>query len=300
VGLDDLLPHRREALLWRYALELDYHGVDDLVSQCVGTSCERRWVLPAKAGQQVAVLGDDGRYHLLRNGVPTCGGRPRADDPVDVVRHKQWCHWWTDDVRYRIQPPPDAWGPDGDLVRGRLRERVASWVVRLTDTVAAPGLVPVRSRCRDDLNVQSRWPGYQGRDNVLGRLRARLVREFGPRCSTCRELWGTHVDHDHFTGRVRGLLCGGCNTHVDGCPHAGGCAFADYLNQPPAARLGLRYQRSLRPAADLGGRVDQKIAALGFDPLYRGPKEEQRRTPHLPPPPPSDPGAWSWVEISLF
>jgi hypothetical protein len=29
--LDDLPPHRRDALLWRYALELDYDGVDDLV-----------------------------------------------------------------------------------------------------------------------------------------------------------------------------------------------------------------------------------------------------------------------------
>src|SRR3954452_22780130 len=202
VGLDDLLPHRREALLWRDALELDYDGVDDLVNRCAGAGCDRPWVSAAKAGQLAAVLGDDGRYHLLRNGVPTCGGRPRADDPVDVVRHKQWCHWWTDGARYRIQPPPGACGPDGDLVEGRLEERVAGWLVTLTDTISAPGLVPVRNRCPDDTNVQSRWPGYHGGSTLLGRLRARLVREFGPRCSTCRAHWGTHVDHDHFTGRV--------------------------------------------------------------------------------------------------
>jgi hypothetical protein len=300
VGLDDFLPHRRDALLWRYAPELDRAGVDALVRHCLTTPCEQRWVLAAKPGQRIAVLGDDGRYHLLLNGVPTCGGKPRADDPVDVVRHKQWCHWWTDGTRYRIQAPAEARGPEGGIVIGVVLERVASWLVTLTDTVEVPGLIPVRARCVDDLNVHSRWPGYRGSGNVLGRLRARLVREFGPYCTTCRQHWGTHVDHDHFTGRVRGLLCAGCNAHVDGCPHSSGCAFADYLNRPPAARLNLRYPRSPGARSDPDGRVEEKIAALGFDPRYRGLKEEQRRAPHPPPPQHSAPIPSDWVEASLF
>jgi hypothetical protein len=287
--------------LWRHALELDYDGVDDLVRHPPTASCDPRWGLPVKPGHQVAVLGDDGRYHLLHNGVPACGGRPRADDPVDLIRHKQWCHWWADGTRYRVQAPASAWAADGGLVNGQFVERVTSWIVRLTETVAIPGLVPVRNRCVDDTNRPSRWPGYQGGENPLGRLRARLVREFGALCAACRRQWGTHVDHDHFTGLVRGLLCAGCNGAIDECPHASGCPFGDYLDHPPAARLNLRYPRSPRAGPDPLARVEQRIAALGFDPLYRGVRHEQSRTPHLPPPPPPlvvNPA--DWQEVSLF
>lgn len=43
----------------------------------------------------------------------------------------------------------------------------------------------------------------------------------GDRCAICRREWGRgwngkgpHIDHCHTTGRVRGLLCGECNTAI--------------------------------------------------------------------------------------
>lgn len=48
-----------------------------------------------------------------------------------------------------------------------------------------------------------------------------LLRAQGSRCAVCAEPHGTtrattlHVDHDHRTGQVRGLLCANCN-HVLG------------------------------------------------------------------------------------
>ena len=48
----------------------------------------------------------------------------------------------------------------------------------------------------------------------------RLVERQGNRCAVCRtskpggrgERW--HIDHDHVTGQVRGLLCGKCNSAI--------------------------------------------------------------------------------------
>ncbi len=46
-----------------------------------------------------------------------------------------------------------------------------------------------------------------------------LMERQGGVCALCRQEWrgwggrtGLHVDHCHRTGRVRGLLCGDCNT----------------------------------------------------------------------------------------
>lgn len=39
----------------------------------------------------------------------------------------------------------------------------------------------------------------------------RLVEAQGGTCALCRERPAQHVDHDHLTGRVRGVLCSCCN-----------------------------------------------------------------------------------------
>lgn len=38
-----------------------------------------------------------------------------------------------------------------------------------------------------------------------------LVIKQGERCAICTQQKSLHVDHDHISGKVRGLLCGSCN-----------------------------------------------------------------------------------------
>ena len=38
-----------------------------------------------------------------------------------------------------------------------------------------------------------------------------LIKQQGGTCAVCRERPAEQVDHDHQSGRVRGVLCGGCN-----------------------------------------------------------------------------------------
>ncbi|WP_203935537.1 endonuclease domain-containing protein [Planosporangium mesophilum] len=294
MGIEDLPVHRREALLWRYALDLDYDGVDDLVREAADIPCRWDWGPDAIAEECVAVVGDDGRYHLVVNGEPQCAVERERGDPAGAVRHGQWCYWWTDGARYRVQAPPGSWGPDG-LICGEQGHLDVSWLVTLTDAVADPALVPVRRRCVDT-TARGHWPGYQGSDTPLGRQRAQLAAALGPRCHACRLRPGTDVDHDHFTGLVRGLLCEHCNSHVDKCVHVSGCPWADYLNDPPAAYLRLRYAKPERVGRDM--QTAARIEYLGFDPLYRGVASRRPRFPvrQLPPPARADGIDMSTVE----
>lgn len=58
-----------------------------------------------------------------------------------------------------------------------------------------------------------------------------MVLEQGGGCALCSAVTATHVDHDHRTGRVRGVLCFNCNNalgHCDDDPMVLEAA-ADYL-----------------------------------------------------------------------
>jgi hypothetical protein len=71
----------------------------------------------------------------------------------------------------------------------------------------------------------------------------KLIEKQGNKCAICRVVFGTekknspHVDHDHSSGWVRGVLCTGCNTGLgnfgDDPNHLTNAA--DYLisNAPP-------------------------------------------------------------------
>jgi hypothetical protein len=260
--------------LWRFGLHLDFDGVDDLVRRLSAQACAvpGTWGVDFTPAGDTARLGDDGRYHLCDQGRPLCASR-RTLDPQHAdkpVPHEQWCHWWTDTQRYRVQAPADAWDPSThELVLGTCGDIRVRWSVRLDEQdVLEPSSVPARLRCRAG-DAATRWPGFSGATTKLGQLTARLVRQLGALCHACGKLHGAVVDHDHFSGLVRGHLCIVCNPRIDFCTHVDECQFATYLNHPPASALGLLYPRSSwerRTELDLA-----RIAHFGFNPLYRGP-----------------------------
>ena len=267
VTLEELPDRRRDALLWRYALTLDYAGVDFEVRARSRRPCGWQWL--EQADERVAVLGDDDRYHLLVDGQPVCvrlspSGRRRLQrNPPAVWRHEQWCHWWTDGTRYLIQAPRDA-------ARGRAGEALGSgsrpvrWSVVLTDDRLDPSQVPTVHRCPIAESFGD-WPLPENPASALGRVRIRLIEVLGSDCHACRRRPGVLVDHDPFTTYVRGLLCRHCNLRVDICPHLRGCPWADYLNDPPAAPLELVYP-SWRKVLGHESTI-RKIQMLGIDPF---------------------------------
>src|SRR5688500_4197381 len=101
VTLDDLPMHRQEALLWRYALELDYDGVDDLVRAADPRPCMSAWVDVDEPRLGPAELGDDGRFHLRVDGELLCALKRRRRDAPGVARHQVNYQWWTDGRSYR-------------------------------------------------------------------------------------------------------------------------------------------------------------------------------------------------------
>jgi Recombination endonuclease VII len=212
--------------------------------------------VPYDEPAMVAVLGDDGRYHLRDGPHMLCG-----DLRGDVVVHGQSCYWWTDRARSLYRTTAPATHPDRD--RGHQFRR-ARWTVRLSRTVMAPESAPHQMRCPTNPGP---WPSYHNPATAIGRIRIQLAAELGRHCHACQRGPAFAVDHDHVTGLVRGMLCRTCNSHIDWCPHLSGCHYADYLNNPPAARLKLTFpqKRGTRlPAFDL-----LRIEHLGINPFER-------------------------------
>ncbi len=100
--------------------------------------------------------------------------------------------------------------------------------------------VPLEQRCA---RAAGRWPAPSTARDARASVRRQLVEAMGSGCATCPDPWATKIDHDHFTGLVRGYLCTSCNTVVDLCPHVSGCRFSDYLGDPPARSLAITYPR---------------------------------------------------------
>jgi hypothetical protein len=49
------------------------------------------------------------------------------------------------------------------------------------------------------------------RYGITGAQADEMIHDQGGRCAICRERPAEHVDHDHVSGAVRGMLCFNCN-----------------------------------------------------------------------------------------
>ncbi|MEU0030719.1 endonuclease domain-containing protein [Streptomyces sp. NPDC006335] len=247
--LDDLPPYRRAKLLWDYA-HFGIYGIEDMIREQAGEPCPLPGV-PVPASPRVAILGSDGRRHLMSDGQLVCSERASKQG----WEHSQHCSW-----RETHQEPAED-------TRGTYQWIESRWLVQLVDEGVPPDSVPVEQRCGGgSYGGFHYWPPPPAKTSVVRRLRAALVNALGPECHLCHALPGAMVDHDYATGLVRGLLCKFCNRVVEECPHVDGCPRADYMTDPPAAHLALRYPPYLWWKPKESTR-QQKIALLGFDPL---------------------------------
>jgi hypothetical protein len=86
------------------------------------------------------------------------------------------------------------------------------------------------------------------------------------RCAVCdipsTDLIGTprhrslHIDHDHASGAIRGLLCNGCNRaigYISNDPRVA-AAMAEYLSRQPVKIENLVIQERARRAAETSGQ----------------------------------------------
>lgn len=239
-GLRSWPRHRREVLLWRLA-GMTYAEVDAYVRDGSTRECRWRWHQQHTA-DTMALPGDDGRYHLVRDETVLCTGlnginRECHRRDTDTVPHHRHCEWWYDGSRYRLTPPR---GTTSEQLREYGGSREVDWDVRFVKTPVDPSTVPPLQRCVY-VGSRSDWPPYASTDTQIGQIRQTLTEFGGHQCHACGLRIGILVDHNHLTGMVRGLLCHHCNAWIDKCPHLDGCPWADYLNDPPATNLHLRY-----------------------------------------------------------
>jgi hypothetical protein len=95
-------------------------------------------------------------------------------------------------------------------------------------------------------NFPCRSPAARRKEHIKGRYGLTIEQwqamfdAQGRKCAICRRTdsgWkrGWHTDHDHETGRLRGILCHLCNRTLGNYGPSRFQAFIDYLTRPPLA-----------------------------------------------------------------
>lgn len=222
--------HRREAFLWRYR-QVDRARLDAAVRASHRRPCH----IPTddRISGLDAALDESNTWHLRRDGMLLCAHFTRVEDPPGPTAARQDLDATL--IKMRATSPESKY---------RAAIGTDQWIEIevppvLSGGTADPAAIPWRLRCPQSTS-DWRWPGYCGPIGKTGPMRMVLVEAFGPACQACGVRPNECIDHDHRTGIVRGLLCLYCNNNIDLCRHPLGCAYAEYLNDPPAYGLGLK------------------------------------------------------------
>lgn len=99
------------------------------------------------------------------------------------------------------------------------------------------------SRCKTCAGIAGHLGGVKSTYGLTAEMYAALELFQGGRCAICQRLPKTKrlvVDHEHSTGRIRGLLCIVCNKDLLGAAHHDPAVLyraAAYLTDPPFQRL---------------------------------------------------------------
>jgi Pyruvate/2-oxoacid:ferredoxin oxidoreductase delta subunit len=75
-----------------------------------------------------------------------------------------------------------------------------------------------------------------------------IISEASGHCQICKQEATLHVDHCHFTGKLRGLLCNRCNT-----------ALGSFLDDPTILRSAVKYVERYRALHATTAQTEQDI-----------------------------------------
>lgn len=225
-SLDTLPAHRQRVLLWRVARKWARNQLEAWMPEVTSRPCRPR---PYEdAWYEKAVPGDDGLFHLWHSEQGMVCGDGSEGMPGPWLHRKKF-NW-------------------KDFNGRRKRRTYEVHTYRAGSMVQAPLAHPDFHCWR----ACSSWPEWLDLRKPRARARWWFVERLGLGCAVCGGVGVANIDHDPFTGLVRGMLCDTCNNEIDLCPHASGCRWADYLNDPPAGYLqaeypglGEKYRRTL-------------------------------------------------------
>lgn len=98
------------------------------------------------------------------------------------------------------------------------RERIAAEESKKAAEEKRIRIQELKEEMRKEIQtIESRKRSLRNKYSMTVENYNKLLAQQGGKCAICRKhqsefKYPLHVDHDHQTGRVRGLLCCGCNT----------------------------------------------------------------------------------------